>query len=491
MTGTSNNTSLIGKMTNALSWEQSTRSFQGRTVSENDIGTWPGSLAHHLPAADGASPEFISARNYRNPQENGRSVSALYSNEVRDRPSMHARISIDGSNLEVLSDKRINRRPGPFTPQLPSISAEGPSSNAWGCSGGIQRSRFANLARRPPPTVTNMKRRSRMPEPVRIIPEPFQKLHMNAEPERPFQPSTLTPPLTPPDKKIRLAPYLLPRLTIPDNQRPAVQEWSRPTLGNISTTEVTSSVPNISQNTQLQLHTSSPVDRYQADHSVISSIESLPGITRDVSHRPKNQSQDISPLETPELLHRIDLPSELDFPDYSFTPQSEASPTIASYARMPSTKLRKRPPTLDASPADGHQSLFSAIYSILRSPSTASTPMSRGSALSSHKTSPIDRIAPLFSSPSKKERFSLSRLTTRARTCACCREKRSIAHYPIRPTARCSHESTTCQDCIIKWIKSSMSNGEVQRIRCPGTDCRQVISYDDVKNLVPTSIFVK
>jgi hypothetical protein len=64
-------------------------------------------------------------------------------------------------------------------------------------------------------------------------------------------------------------------------------------------------------------------------------------------------------------------------------------------------------------------------------------------------------------------------------TCAVCadvkpRPKRSI-------TGGCSHEDSTCTDCIAHIIDMSLNGGNWINLKCPSPQCKQMLKYEDIR----------
>jgi hypothetical protein len=89
------------------------------------------------------------------------------------------------------------------------------------------------------------------------------------------------------------------------------------------------------------------------------------------------------------------------------------------------------------------------------------------------------------------------RISTRAgqsiskKPCNICNENFRMLGMLKRPTPRCKHLYSTCKACVVEWVKSSIKNGELFRIRCPHDTCSEELTYDDIKAIVPRDVFEK
>ncbi|KAH6650219.1 hypothetical protein F5144DRAFT_555621 [Chaetomium tenue] len=63
--------------------------------------------------------------------------------------------------------------------------------------------------------------------------------------------------------------------------------------------------------------------------------------------------------------------------------------------------------------------------------------------------------------------------------CSICIEDKPRAEMPAQNTPRCTHQPTTCKDCLGEWLRSSIERGAWDRLQCP--DCPESLDWRDVK----------
>lgn len=76
-----------------------------------------------------------------------------------------------------------------------------------------------------------------------------------------------------------------------------------------------------------------------------------------------------------------------------------------------------------------------------------------------------------------------------SRLCVVCAVNKPSVHFPVRPTARCTHPASTCRACLQSWIASSIDSKGWKRIGCP--DCDETLQHTDVRRLAAPAIFEK
>jgi len=73
--------------------------------------------------------------------------------------------------------------------------------------------------------------------------------------------------------------------------------------------------------------------------------------------------------------------------------------------------------------------------------------------------------------------------------CVVCGDDKRLPEMPHRVTKGCSHEATTCRECLEMWIQSSMETNEWDRLRCP--DCPEVLTFHDIKAWASEDVFTR
>jgi hypothetical protein len=456
-----------------------------RQVINTDVGFRPTSLIHPRRVVDGSTLEKISDTESRKPRYTSELPSGRQQNDVT---SPTQRLSIDGSDIESISDSlklRNSRQKRSLAPNLASISAAVSPQTSQTTP---RRSKYANYGRKGPSSLGTPKSRSVM---------------LDSR----WRSDSLSPSLSPSSPSIitlRPTPFQLPKLVIPDNGRPPVQsmqaEWFNPGMTKrkpvakpkTEVLEYVAPVTPIAVHAKyLTYHCSDDAD------SPISISDSLVSITRDIIRYVETTNKELSPLEAPKLSHNIRLPSALDFPDLSYTPQTDTSPIRSIFLEHFDTLSNQQTttPLPPNSTENGTMSLFSAIYKILRNPSSAGSNNSgRFSLISASPQSPSDYVSPLFSTRSPPRPLTISVFPSFSRNekkkfCNVCQEDVLISKFPTRPTRRCRHESSTCQDCIVQWIQSCVDDGKMCGIKCPTDSCREDLSDEDVEVFAHPDVF--
>jgi hypothetical protein len=347
------------------------------------------------------------------------------------------RISVDGANIEELSDNiNMNKRRQSFSPSLGSGIM--PTSPPDRLSNAPKRSRFANRRRAPPRPISTQRRG---PSPTSPLPE--GKVWDDV------QPNTIQFPLTPPPEKIRAMISTLPRLSIPPNKRPPVE---------------------------IVLH--SPA---------ASPIVEVPSVTHPLRIPSFGKYKLPSPPDTPALSCNISSPLELDFPELSFRGSSpsdsdppESPINIENFdshiARLPDTKFEESPYE--------NMTLIDAIYQILRSPTESNDLLPSFPLRTSIPASATNLVSPLFS--------VIDRFDPRSRkSCNTCGDELTSRNFPNRTTKRCRHASSSCKKCLLNWIAASVDAGNLENIRCPDTDCREVLNDGEIRSHLIAGTTVK
>jgi len=68
--------------------------------------------------------------------------------------------------------------------------------------------------------------------------------------------------------------------------------------------------------------------------------------------------------------------------------------------------------------------------------------------------------------------------------CIICRDATisSSVRIPERaPTTMCQHPANVCMECLDKYVESMVKSHGLAEIKCPGTNCKNTLSWDDVR----------
>jgi hypothetical protein len=163
-------------------------------------------LSPYRRTVDGANLEQISDVIRRKPLPVTSVNPFLGQNGSRDR---RLRISIDGSTLETISDNLDLRKSSARWTISPLLTPPSEVSSPRALQqNGPHRSKFANHSRRPPSTLAVPKRRSRA-------------LELHPELDNVVEPLRVNSPK--PNTQTRPSHRQLPKLIIPENERPRVE----------------------------------------------------------------------------------------------------------------------------------------------------------------------------------------------------------------------------------------------------------------------------
>ncbi|KAK6841964.1 hypothetical protein PG987_002824, partial [Apiospora arundinis] len=78
-------------------------------------------------------------------------------------------------------------------------------------------------------------------------------------------------------------------------------------------------------------------------------------------------------------------------------------------------------------------------------------------------------------------------LVPETETCVVCSDEKGVSEFPARITKTCSHQPTTCGDCIGQWIASSMDSVSWDRLKCP--ECSGLLAFEDVRAFADPETF--
>ena len=59
----------------------------------------------------------------------------------------------------------------------------------------------------------------------------------------------------------------------------------------------------------------------------------------------------------------------------------------------------------------------------------------------------------------------------------------------LSSATKCNHDPNVCIPCLKDLLEKSIREGRFGDIRCPDTECRATIAFQDIRNLVSTAIF--
>lgn len=83
---------------------------------------------------------------------------------------------------------------------------------------------------------------------------------------------------------------------------------------------------------------------------------------------------------------------------------------------------------------------------------------------------------------------SLASQPETGKECDCCGSEKVDWQFPVLITLTCTHESTTCFECVQGWIRSQLDNG-VCSIGCPGADCDEKMEVEDIQRHAPEEMY--
>lgn len=64
-------------------------------------------------------------------------------------------------------------------------------------------------------------------------------------------------------------------------------------------------------------------------------------------------------------------------------------------------------------------------------------------------------------------------------TCTVCADDKKPTELAVRIASGCKHESSTCRDCLGRWIHSSLDTSTWDRLKCP--ECPELLNFDSVR----------
>jgi hypothetical protein len=426
--------------------------------------------------------------------ENFSEITPLF--HSNSQHSQRSRLSVDGANLEQISDAA---QPLSALSQTMRYSAPEFQTTASPGSISLQRSKMANFNRRAPRRLQNRRLSQR------TVDSPMS----DATPETPTTPPYQLPPL-------RASPQQLPRLVIPKSKRPPVEVTIEATIEDVQP------VPELSLDTP-----SSPVQDYTVNEAsppkllpelelsggfidledVISGTEEPTEIIKSTTQQANTQA----PLTIPTI---IEEPSVIVSPtdtevfftisdyytnDSPFDAEDFYSSPLGFLARKESYPTYSPFPTDDqASTKQDEMNLRDWVKEILR----RSESQKRTTNIWSRRSSDTSKASPVSESSNGKwgnrsvngslpptPPLDSGRLTSIIpertpspfyRDCQVCGDLYDVASYHSNPTAHCRHDPTTCPSCLSSWIRAQIQTSGTQNIRCPNATCRELLTAEDV-----------
>lgn len=76
-------------------------------------------------------------------------------------------------------------------------------------------------------------------------------------------------------------------------------------------------------------------------------------------------------------------------------------------------------------------------------------------------------------------------------TCAICDEAKLRKQFPGFITENCTHEVTTCLECLSTWIGSCIDSKGWKGITCPELKCGKTLIHDEIQQFADTATFEK
>ena len=65
--------------------------------------------------------------------------------------------------------------------------------------------------------------------------------------------------------------------------------------------------------------------------------------------------------------------------------------------------------------------------------------------------------------------------------CVGCLDLQSRGAEPL--TTRCKHERNLCKDCASRMVKSAVTSGGWDSLKCPARECKAELEYEDVRKV--------
>jgi hypothetical protein len=460
--------------------------------------------------------EIVPEEPFRRPPNVFQEVAPLFHSNSSSLKAKPYRLSVDGANLEAISD---SFQPLPTIGQAmrySSIPSDYQTSPSPG-SAILQRSKLVNFNRRAPQRLQN-RRMSEQP-----LGSPLSDVSSPRTPTTPSIPIELRLQFS-----LKASPQQLPRLVIPKSKRPPV-EAATATIE----TEESPPVPELCLDTPNSPVRDDPFietlsSKLPAQVTGLERVEELSGEIIDLDSAVSGTQQHLdrtmsSTLELPILSVPDIHTSPRVLPTISPSSDTEVYFTIADYYTndspfgsddfddSPLSFLYRKEahPTYSPFPNDDHinikeqeqMGLQDFVKNILRRSHSQRRNASIWSRKSSNASDSSTR-SPLYDSPNsswanRSVRNSLpptpgidSGLLTceiqeqdphpKYRSCTACGDLFNTAKNHSNSTAHCRHEPDTCPGCLSHWIRAKIDVVGHDAIQCPHLTCRFILTAEDV-----------
>jgi hypothetical protein len=73
--------------------------------------------------------------------------------------------------------------------------------------------------------------------------------------------------------------------------------------------------------------------------------------------------------------------------------------------------------------------------------------------------------------------------------CSVCADTLPAQSFPN--LSGCEHRPDVCRTCFLAWVTERMDSTVWERIKCPSSDCRKLLTHDDVKAHAPEDVFAR
>jgi hypothetical protein len=70
--------------------------------------------------------------------------------------------------------------------------------------------------------------------------------------------------------------------------------------------------------------------------------------------------------------------------------------------------------------------------------------------------------------------------------CSTCDTEKPRAEFAVKLSQACTHERTTCQNCVVAWIEGRVADGQWEGIKCC-EKCPETIQNHDIPQLLLSS----
>lgn len=418
-------------------------------------------------------------------------ITPLFHNGCQPRRMIRA--SVDGSNLERLSD---SVEPLTFLHQTRRHSSTPTDSRPddHANSTSIKRSRMANFNRQVP-----YKLRIR-----RMSQQSFNSLPSDTT----SNPATSTP-TSPPytfrrELELGTSPQQLPRLEIPKNSRPPITPiienatpvrdadenmpgHSVPHKSDMGRTSSLMQIPELELPSELidldstlrgLQHTAFDTEKPDTEPLSESTYHRLTSSPPPRIHKSSHSVNKVSPCHTETYFtisdYETNEPSNKsqDFHDFPLASLQRKESHISSSSEI-EDELVQVP--------DAEMTLRDYVRNILRRSDSQRQTTRTWSALGSE----VWNTSATNSQAKHSARSSLSSVPSlvsdpNVKTCTTCYESFDISECESRATAFCRHEPTTCPICMSSWIQAEIRAVGCNEISCPELFCPFLISAENV-----------